>query len=156
MIATLIFGATALLFALGCFDLVRRNWRQALLEIAIAAIAFAGARMVLGRFPMLTAFGDKSPVVVVVVLLVCSAIGAIAQEYWRDPQPSLHATLRAVLVTPITILPVYQVAQRADAGAETMIFLGLLAFQSGFFWRAVLENSRRSIARVGTRKGEPT
>ena len=130
--------AAVALLAFGAWDVSRKRWLAGSIQVLVSVTAFFAARRLTTVLP--AAFGPSDGFALIAILLVSAALGSMAQEYWRSSAVSVRDTLRAVVVTPITVLPLYQVAQHstADGASETLILLALLAFQNGFFWRAVI------------------
>ena len=126
----------------------RRLIWQVLVGLVVIAFALVYFRQTTGR----VAFGnDSSRIIAIAVIFVTTLIGIAAHYFFYLAKPGRFdwfALLKPLLITPIIILPlVGSMQQSASIEAMQIVMLGLLAFQNGFFWRAVFEKARTHVGK---------
>jgi hypothetical protein len=121
-----------------------RRWLWQML-IWIGALAFVlfyfqaqGGRVAFG--------GNHSHVGAIGVIFVATVFGVAAHYlYYLEKITDFDwfSLVKPLLIAPIVILPLVGSLQQ-NATIETMqiVMLGLVAFQNGFFWRAVFEKAQ--------------
>jgi len=90
-------------------------------------------------------FGGISLTSAIATMLICTILGIAANYFFYLSGPfSWLSFLKPVLVSPIVLLPLIGSVQGLpQIESVQMICFGLIAFQNGFFWRAVFEHAKK-------------
>jgi hypothetical protein len=140
------------------------NWDQFRLEM-VALVAFAGFLHWLFGFPFATHETPKGPgedFTIVAVLLVCMLLGMLAQVFYQHFDQPRRVRLRKkidwgqfwapVCASPIVFIPLMVTLQNANIDLKTMttpkMMIFFVAFQNGFFWKALFDGKRKEIETV--------
>lgn len=92
-------------------------------------------------------FGGFSPELAILIMLLCIVLGMAAHYlfYFRGSFSWLSFS-KPFCVSPIVLLPLLGSVQGVPSlESLQLISLGFLAFQNGFFWRAIFENAKSKI-----------
>ena len=129
-------------------DAIRtRQFKPLIWQVLIWLVTILFALIYFQQTTGRVAFGhDSSRFVAIGVIFVTSLIGIAAHYLFYLAKPAQFnwfALLKPLLITPLVILPlVGSMPQNANIETMQMVMLGLLAFQNGFFWRAVFEKAK--------------
>lgn len=125
---------------------VTRQFKRFGLELAAVVLAVCLALLVTNASTGRIAFGeDKSPGLVIVIIFIMTMLGILARYifYLQRGQFSWLDCLKPLVITPIIILPLISSVQTiGNLNVWQLFSFGLLAFQNGFFWQAVLEKAK--------------
>jgi hypothetical protein len=135
---------------------VRRRWLRFTLEAVSVLIVMAIALLVNSTVTGRVAFGEgKSPAGSVGIMFAATICGIAARYifYLQAGQFSWLDFLKPLTISPIVLLPLIGSVQTTGelSGMQIMSF-GVLAFQNGFFWQAVLAGAKPA-AQVSGAKG---
>ena len=134
-------------------DAIRtRQFKRLLWHILIWVVAIVIALLYFQQTTGRIAFGDgPSRIVAISVTFVATLVGIAAHYFFNLEKRAdfdWFTLFKPLLITPIVILPlVGSMQQNANIEMMQLVMLGLLAFQNGFFWRAVFEKAQ---AHAGT------
>jgi hypothetical protein len=130
----------------------RRDWRRFFFQACvISGIVLLGLAMNHASTGRVTAFGPDAAVRTVLVMFGAAVLGIVARYifYLEKGQFSILDFAKPIVISPIVLLPL--IASLQTTGELTgmqFVSFGLLAFQNGFFWQAVLagreEHARKS------------
>jgi len=138
----------------GLWDLRRPKSRMRGIVLCCATVITAGALALLTGFPRpsATSFGS-SPLLIFAAMLVAVIAGAMASYFFEFKSTfSWLELLRPTVTAPIILLPLLgSIDASGDVSQLQFIFLVVVAFQNGFFWKIVLEK-----AGVGLRAPVPS
>src|SRR5262245_55767815 len=130
----------------------RKNWKrfffQAFLLIGLVLLGLAINHASTGR----VAFGPDTAIVkTVLIMFGATVLGIIARYifYLQKGQFSIFDFAKPIVISPIVLLPLIASLQTtSELTGMQFVSFGLLAFQNGFFWQAILagreENARKS------------
>lgn len=112
---------------------------MAVILFAFYYYRFAGGRIEFGN--------DQSRAFTVAVIFIASLLGAVANYFFELKSIRFFNWLslsKPLLITPIIMLPlVGSIQQRSNIEITQILMFGLLAFQNGFFWRAVFLKAQK-------------
>ena len=125
---------------------IRRRWLPFVLEaVALLTVIVIGLLInnaATGR----VAFGaGTSPVGTVGIMFVATVLGIAARYvfYLQKGQFSWLDFLKPLTISPIALLPLIgSVQSTGELNGMQVISFGVLAFQNGFFWQAVLAGAK--------------
>ncbi len=146
-VATVLFAALYALILI--WDLaVSRRWTPVIVQAVLLTAFLLALHFWIGFPAVRYDFSGYDPLWVVVAMLVCVVLGMAAQYLFNlgeDPW-KWRPFLRPVVISPIVLLPLLGSVEGADR-LSTFQFVSFLflAFQSGFFWKTVLD---KAAARV--------
>lgn len=120
--------------------------RRVLVEIVVLAVMALGLHWLTG-FPQPggpVAFGGPGYWEMLGLLALGVLLGMMARYFfYLKGRFSLRRFVRPVLISPIVLLPlVGMLRPGVDWEPQQVVILFILAFQNGFFWRAVFENAK--------------
>lgn len=126
-------------------QLIRRPSRAVYVQLSLLVITTIILHFSFG-FPMagsnLIAFGDStiSPFFIFVVMIIGVFLGGVAEYlYYINDQPFCWRSLfLPLLPSPIVVLPLYELFDKVDVNEIEIIWVFLLSFQNGWFWKTVL------------------
>ena len=136
--------------------LVRRRWLPFALEAVSVLIVIAIALLVNSTVTGRVAFGQGTPPVGGVGIMFAATICGIAARYifyLQAGQFSWLDFLKPLTISPIVLLPLIGSVQTTGelSGMQIMSF-AVLAFQSGFFWQAVLAGAKPAAQASGSQR----
>ena len=133
--------------------LVRRRWLPFALEAIAVLIVIAIALLVNNSATGRVAFGQgTSPVGTVAIMFVSTVCGIAARYvfYLRKGHFSWLDFLKPLTISPIVLLPLIgSVQTTAELTGMQVVSFGVLAFQNGFFWHAVLAGAKPATQASG-------
>lgn len=141
-----------LLFFMGLYAIailidlmINRSWKYFIIEASILIIVIIVLYLTTG-FPttIRQPFGGISPVLAIAIMFVCTILG-IASRYffYQKGNFSWRSFLKPMFISPIVLLPLLGSVQGVSSFESIqLISFGILAFQNGFFWNAVLEHTK--------------
>ena len=91
------------------------------------------------------AFGGTSPAATVGVMFVATVLGIAARYifYLQRGQFSWLDFVKPLMISPIALLPLIgSVQSTGELNNMQVLSFGVLAFQNGFFWQAVLAGAK--------------
>ncbi len=129
--------------------ITNRSWKRFLIELLILAGFITILYMATG-FPAPSsrqAFGGISPISAIGIMFVCTILGIVAHYFfYLKGKFSLGMFLKPLFISPIVLLPLIGSVQgTSDLESIQMISFAILAFQNGFFWKAVLEHAKQQL-----------
>lgn len=146
MLTSVVYVCCLLVLLLGIYDIgLRRAHVSGIIQVVIAVLTFFLARSVLSTSAIHFGSGNEDLLITLLYLIIPSMCGAATQEYMRARKPTLRGILRAVVASPITIVPLYQLTQQPDGSSQATVSIILLAYQNGFFWRALLDRQQKQV-----------
>lgn len=97
-------------------------------------------------FPM-TAFGGSAPnVYIFTTMFVCILFGMVSHYLFFHKDLTLKNCLRPLLVSPILLIPLYGLVDpTSDLSPLRIVYLCLLSYQNGFFWKHLFENIEQKM-----------
>ncbi len=127
---------------------------QSFKTVAVQAVALGGVVLLLyvtTGFPepdrSVSFGGGFSPLMTIGVMFVATLLGIAVRYYFYMREFSWRSFLKPLCITPIVLLPMMGSVHGSGTIDEIqLISFGFLAFQNGFFWKAVLEQAKRVIA----------
>ena len=140
----------ALLIFIGLYSLlilielvISRSVKRFVIQAALLILVVAILYFTTGFPATRQAFGGASPVLAIVIMLLCTIAG-IATNYffYLKSKFSWRTFLKPILISPIVLLPLIGSVQGvSEVQALQLMSFAFLAFQNGFFWRVVLERA---------------
>lgn len=151
IISTYLLLIILILFAITCFIsfMINKIIKIFLIELTAIAIVFIILKITINFPYSKQAFGGTSQLMAIAIMFVCSLIGISARYFYnRKEEFNWSSFLKPFLISPIVLLPLLSSLQRMPILEPIeLISFSILAFQNGFFWRVVYENSRKSLSR---------
>jgi len=151
---TAIFLAAALL--VGIWDLRAPPSRLRGWLIVAATVVVFGLLYLLIGFPRpgAASFG-ASPLLVCGLMFIAVILGVVASYvYELKTTFSWPELLRPVVTAPIILLPLLgSINSTSDVSTMQVVFLCLVSFQNGFFWKIVLQKSATAMAEPKRKAG---
>ncbi len=95
------------------------------------------------------AFGEGPSLKIVFAMLASTVLGSLARYLFylhSAGQFSALNLVRPILISPLILLPLLSSIPNASNSFQVISFL-FLAFQNGFFWRTVFENTKANKAK---------
>lgn len=94
-----------------------------------------------------TAFGGFSQLTAVIIMFAGTLIGIAAHYlFYLRGKFSWRKFLKPFVISPIVLLPLIgSVQQASEVEIIQLISFGVLSYQSGFFWKEVLERAKRKM-----------
>ena len=140
-------------------DLIRRRrWLKSSLELGAFAVVLLIGLLINNSVNGVVSFGEgQSPLVATLVMFgaIILGIGARYLFYLQAGQFSWLSLLKPAAISPIVLIPLIGSIQTLNGlNAMQMVSFGMLAFQNGFFWQAVL-NAARPISSASGGNHEP-
>ena len=139
--STLILGGVLALYAaylLAEFWLIRRP-RYTALQLTTLVLVAAYFHLSTG-FPIpVQSFGSKTSLLVAALMGICIILGMLSSFFFfpRDGR-GISACVKPLLVSPIILLPLLGLVKTVpDFSSITMLYLCLISYQNGFFWKVV-------------------
>ncbi len=121
-----------------------RNFKRLVPE----GMVLVGVFLLLNRaagFPAIRQpFGGVTPPFSVIIVFACVLLGIVAHYLFHlERQFHWGECLRPLVISPIVVLSLFGWIERSsDFETTQLIFLALLAFQNGFFWKEVLRRAK--------------
>ena len=126
--------------------ILRRRWPRFLLEAAALVIVIVIDLLINNAQYGKVAFGGgTSPVATVGIMFAATVFGIAARYifYVQKGQFSWLDFIKPLMISPIALLPlVGSVQTSGELNGMQVISFGVLAFQNGFFWQAVLAGAK--------------
>jgi len=140
-------GCLSLLVAALVVEWARtRALRPFLVQLALVAAAVLILNLTTGFPVSRQAFGGASPLVTIAIMFVASLLGIAARYVYFMRTFSWPSLLKPMCLTPIVLLPLVGSVQTSAALEPVQVVsLSILAFQNGFFWKAVLEHAEAKL-----------
>jgi hypothetical protein len=133
--------------------LIRRQWLRFILEAVALLIVIVIALFVNNAVTGRVAFGQgTSPVGTVGIMFVATVSGIAARYifYLQAGHFSWLDFLKPLSISPIALLPLIGSVQTSgELSGMQVVSFGVLAFQNGFFWQAVLAGARPAMQASG-------
>ena len=134
---------------------VRRHWRRFAGEASALLIAIAIALLVNNSTTGRVSFGQGgSPLGSVGIMFAATICGIAARYifYLQAGQFSWLDFLKPLTISPIVLLPLIgSVQTTGELSGMQIVSFGVLAFQNGFFWQAVLAGAKPTVAPDGAK-----
>ncbi len=113
------------------------------LETLLLIVAFLVLRWQTGFPTVRQSFSAMPTATTIAVMFICVVLGTVANYfYYQKGSFSWKSLIRPVVVSPLVLLPLLGTLEgRSEIENVQMIWFGLLAFQNGFFWRAVFHRA---------------
>jgi hypothetical protein len=130
-------------------DLRRRRWTVALVEVASLVAVVVGLHEAVGFPTTRISFGGASPGLAIAIMLICVVAGIAANGvfYSNNQALSWRSTLKPIVISPIVLLPLLGSIQGSSRFQTLqLVSLACLAFQNGFFWKAILDKTSSKAA----------
>lgn len=121
-----------------------RAFRPFLIQIALLAFVLVLLNLSTGFPKSQHAFGGTSPLLTVALMLLCVVFGMAAHYVYVTERQRFdwYSFLRPFVISPIVLLPLFGTIELGrELNTLQLISFGFLAFQNGFFWKAVLERA---------------
>jgi hypothetical protein len=118
-----------------------------LLQVGGLAAAFLVLHWSTGFPSPREAFAATTSIFAIAVLISCGALGAGANYFfYLEKGFSWRGFLKPCVLSPIVVLPLLGFVE-SGSGIEShqLIYLAVVAFQNGFFWKSVLEREKRRV-----------
>jgi hypothetical protein len=142
--------------AITCFSLfgllvvkeaIRNHSRMWIAELVAAIFGFGLLHWTTGFPAIVISFSSVPPVLPIIVTLVGVVLGMIASYFfYLKERFSWLAFLKPLAVSPLVVLPLVGIVQnQRDIEANQLIYVFLVSFQNGFFWKLVFKNVRPKI-----------
>jgi hypothetical protein len=130
-------------------DLIRRrHWLKSCLELgAFAVVVVIGLLINNSVNGVVSLGGGQSPLTAVLVMFGAIIVGIAARYlfYLQPGQFSWLGLLKPAAISPIVLIPLIgSIQTQSGLNGMQLVSFGLLAFQNGFFWQAVLDAARPS------------
>jgi len=133
--------------------ILKRNWVRVSLELAAIMIVVAGALLLNNSVNGIVSLGEgQSQLVPILIMFGAIVLGVVARYffYLTPGQFSWLGLLKPTMISPIVLIPLMSSVQTmSNLNAMQLASFGLLAFQNGFFWQAVLDAARPSTKTAG-------
>ena len=92
-------------------------------------------------------FGDVSPFTSISLMFISIILGMIAQNfYYQNGEFNWRSIFKAICVSPIVLLPLIGIGT-SDLEPIQIVFLCVLSFQNGFFWKVIFEDVEKKMQR---------
>jgi len=137
-------------------DVIRRRWLRSALELgalmAVIAIALLLHNSVNG---VVALGGGQSELIPLLVMFGAVVLGIVARYFFflKPGEFSWLSLLKPTMISPIVLIPLMASVQTVgNLNSMQMVSFGVLAFQNGFFWQAVLDAARPVTAATGGRR----
>jgi hypothetical protein len=140
------FLGTYLIILLVDVVLSRAVWRF-FIQLVLAVIVVLVLRATTGFPSYRQSFGGLSPAITIVVMLVSTVVGIVAQYFFSlKGRFSWRTFLKPICITPIVLLPLLGTMQ-TSTNLQTLqvISLAFISFQNGFFWEVVIQHAESKI-----------
>ena len=140
------FLGTYLIILLVDVALSRAVWRF-FIQLVLAVIVVLVLRATTGFPSYRQSFGGLSPAITIVVMLVSTVVGIVAQYFFSlKGRFSWRTFLKPICITPIVLLPLLGTMQ-TSTNLQTLqvISLAFISFQNGFFWEVVIQHAESKI-----------
>jgi hypothetical protein len=136
---------------LGIWDQTRAatRMRGTIILSVIAAVTVLLVPLTGFPIPRIATFGGRSPLVACALMLVAVMLGAAASYLFESKELfSWRELLRPMLTAPIILLPLLgSISPTGDLSDMQLVFLTLVAFQNGFFWKIVLQKAAVTLSK---------
>ncbi len=125
---------------------LRRQWTRARWEALALVILIGIALLVNNATTGIVGFGEgASPLATVAVMFVAIIAGIAARYifYLQQGHFSWLDFFKPLTISPIALLPLLGSVQTTrELNSMQVVSFGVLAFQNGFFWQAILAGAR--------------
>jgi hypothetical protein len=138
--------AAIYLFAVLADVIRRRRWLKSCLELGAFVVVVVIALLINNSVSGVVSLGEGQPPLVAVLVMFGAIIVGIGARYFFYLLPgqfSWLSLLKPATISPIVLIPLIGSIQTLSSlTAMQLVSFGLLAFQNGFFWQAVLDSAR--------------
>ena len=108
----------------------------------IGLLAAASAVHWVTGFPVpRQAFGSDVAIWQLLLTLLCVVLGIVANGMYYHRGESWTSIVKPLLLSPMVVIPLLVIINSDANARDSAVFYGV-AFQNGFFWRAVLKNAK--------------
>jgi len=126
--------------------ILKRRWLTLTLGLAALVIVVVIALLLNNSVNGVVSLGEgQSPLVSIAIMFVAIILGIAARYifYLKPGEFSWLGLLKPTAISPIMLIPLIGSVQTLSTlNTMQLVSFGLLAFQNGFFWQAVLDAAR--------------
>ena len=133
--------------------ILKRRWFRLSLELAALVVVVVIALLLNNSANGVVSLGGgQSPLVSIVIMFGAIVLGIAARYFFYlvPGQFSWLGLLKPTMISPIVLIPLMGSMQTmSNLNSMQLVSFGLLAFQNGFFWQALLDSVRPVTKTMG-------
>lgn len=127
-------------------SIIKKSWKALLINLLLLSTAFLILTITTDFPKKYTAFGGVNPVLAILIMFLSTCLGMAAWYIRSARKLNWLNFLKTLTLSPIVLVPMIGTVQGAvSIEPIQMISLGLLAFQNGYFWKTILDNTKKQL-----------
>ncbi len=126
--------------------IIKKKWMSFVFNLILLSAAFFILTITTDFPKKHTAFGGVSPILAILIMFLSTCFGMAAWYIRSARKLNWLNFFKTLTISPIVLVPMIGTVQGATTIEPVqMISLGLLAFQNGYFWKTILDNTKRQL-----------